>query len=223
MHPKEESNRSDLDDLIDALLKHFDEKDAAREEALRLSRIVIRLSSTAIRATHRRERREAESLLKDAREHLTTIKDLLVEHQDVRYSGFVDDAEQEFVEASVLYSLIFEGRMPTHEDLEVDPVSYLSGLGDLTGELRRNILELIRNGRPEDGEVLLEIMEEIYHMLMRFDYPDALMRGLRRKTDLTRSMIERTRGDITNALQIQSLERHLALLEDKLKGLYSKL
>jgi len=66
-------------------------------------------------------------------------------------------------------------------------------------------------------------MEEIYHMLMRFDYPDALMRGLRRKTDLTRSMIERTRGDITNALQIQSLERHLALLEDKLKGLYSKL
>ncbi|MDI9616624.1 MAG: translin family protein [Methanothrix sp.] len=223
MKPENESPGNDLDDLIDTLLKHFDEKDAAREESLRLSRIVIRLSSTAIRAVHRRERSEAERLLREAREHLSAIKDLLATHHDVRYSGFVDDAEQEFVEASALFSLIFEGRMPTHEDLDVDPVSYLGGLGDLTGELRRSILEFIRNGRPEDGEVLLEIMEEIYHMLMRFDYPEAIMRGLRRKTDLARSMIERTRGDITNALQIQALERHLSLLEDKLKGSYSDL
>ncbi len=224
MSPERGKERREGDkEIISSLIEYFDEKDAVREEALKLSRCVIRLSSSAVRATHRGELSEAREYLREARENISRIKSILDKHQDVRYAGFVDDAEQEFAEASVLFSLIFEDRMPLPEELDVEPVSYLNGLGDVTGELRRSILELIRSGSPEKGEVLLEIMEEIYDMLQRFDYPEALTRGLRRKTDLARSMLEKTRGDLTNAIQMKNLERHLSLLEDKLKDTYPNL
>jgi translin len=90
-------------------------------------------------------------------------------------------------------------------------------LGDVTGELRRHILDLVRKGEPNVGEYYLETMEEIFYLLMLFDYPDAITRGLRRKSDLARSMIERTRGDLTNAIEMRKVETSLRTLEDKLK------
>jgi translin len=60
-------------------------------------------------------------------------------------------------------------------------------------------------------------MEEIYHLLMLFDYPDAITRGLRRKSDLARSMLERTRGDLTNAIEMSKVEATLRVLNEKLK------
>ena len=94
----------------------------------------------------------------------------------------------------------------TPAEVGVELANYLAGLGDVCGELRRHILDLIRSGRAKDGEYFLEVMEEIYYLLMLFDYPDAITRGLRRKSDLARSMLERTRGDLTNALEISRME-----------------
>jgi len=74
-------------------------------------------------------------------------------------------------------------------------------------------LDLIRKGKPEEGEPYLEAMEEIYHLLMLFDYPDAITGGLRRKSDMARSLLERTRGDLTNAIGQRKLEVQLKLLE----------
>jgi translin len=96
----------------------------------------------------------------------------------------------------------------------VEMVNYLAGLGDTTGELRRHILDLIRRGKAAEGEYFLGVMEEIFHLLMLFDYPDAVTRGLRRKGDLARSMLERTRGDLTNALELAKVEASICRLED---------
>jgi translin len=60
-------------------------------------------------------------------------------------------------------------------------------------------------------------MDEIFHLLMLFDYPDAVTRGLRKKSDLARSMIERTRGDLTNAMEIRKVEALLDCAKDKFK------
>ena len=43
-------------------------------------------------------------------------------------------------------------------------------------------------------------MDDVYAMLITVDYPDALTGGLRRSTDALRAVLERTRGDVTNAL-----------------------
>ncbi len=93
----------------------------------------------------------------------------------------------------------------------------MNGVGDATGELRRHILDLIRKKRPEEGEKYLDIMDEYYTQMMSFDYPDAIMHGLRKKTDVARSLIERTRGDLTNALQVKELETSMKQFEKNFK------
>ncbi|VVB68253.1 Translin family protein [uncultured archaeon] len=135
----------------------------------------------------------------------------------MRYAGFVDGAEQEYAEARHVYSVITRQEILTPEEIGVEPVNYLAGLGDTTGELRRHILDLIRSGRAKEGERFLELMEEIHNLLMLFDYPEAVTKGLRRKSDLARSMLERTRGDLTNALELCKVEASLRHLHGKLK------
>lgn len=207
---------SSLDDLAEDISRYFEAKDQAREEALQLTRVVIRRCGAAIRSVHRGEFDRALELTEKAGEVLARIQDLLKDHPDVRYAGFVDGAEQEYAEARIVYSIITGQKTPTPEEIGVEMTGYLGGLGDTTGELRRHVLDLIRQGRPEEGEVYLGAMEEIYHLLMLFDYPDAITKGLRRKGDMARSLLERTRGDLTNAIGQKKLEVQLAELEGRL-------
>jgi translin len=207
---------SSLDDLAEEISRYFEAKDQAREEALALTRVVIRRCGAAIRSVHRGEFVRALELTEKAGEALFRIQDLLVDHPDVRYAGFVDGAEQEYAEARIVYAIITGQSTPTPEEIGVEMTGYLGGLGDTTGELRRHVLDLIRQGRPEEGEVYLEAMEEIYHLLMLFDYPDAITKGLRRKGDVARSLLERTRGDLTNAIGQKKLEVQLKELEGRL-------
>ncbi len=200
------------------MIDSFKAKDRAREEALVISREIVRFCSTAIKSIHRGDFDEAQRLMDRAHNSLEKVHDILKDHQDIRYSGFIDMAEQEYAEARSVYSIITRHEVLTPEEIGVDPVSYLSGLGDTTGELRRHILDLIRLGRADEGEYFLDITEEIYHLLMLFDYPEAITRGLRRKSDLARSMLERTRGDLTNAIEMAKVESCLRELEDKLKS-----
>lgn len=206
-----------IDDLAEGISRYFEAKDQAREEALQLNRVVIRRCGAAIRSVHRGDFDRAVTLMDEAETTLRQIRTILEDHPDVRYAGFVGNAEQEYAEARMVYSIITDHRMPLPDEIEVEMVSYLAGMGDATGELRRHVLDLIRKGQPEEGEPFLEAMEEIYHLLMLFDYPDAITGGLRRKGDLARSLLERTRGDLTNAMGQRKLEIKLQNFEDKLK------
>jgi translin len=208
---------SSLDGIAREMLAWFDDKNVAREESFKLCREAIRSCSAAIRSVHRGQLDEAEKFTNEAKTKLESVRSLLKKHLDVRYAGFFDDAEQEFAEARNVYSIVVKHEILTPEETGVELVNYLSGLGDVTGELRRHILDLIRKGKSEEGEYYLDTMEDIFYLLMLFDYPDAITRGLRRKSDLARSMIERTRGDLTNAIEIGKLEVSLRSLEDKLK------
>ena len=206
-----------LNGLAGSMLESFKAKDRAREEALVVSREIVRFCSAAIKSIHRGDLDEAQRLMEKAQISLEKVHYILKDHQDIRYSGFIDIAEQEYAEARCVYSIITRHEVLMPEEIGVDLVNYLSGLGDTTGELRRHILDLIRLGRSAEGEYFLEMMEEIYHLLMLFDYPEAITRGLRRKSDLARSMLERTRGDLTNAIEMAKVESCLRELEDKLK------
>jgi translin len=199
------------------MLVEFEGKDRAREEAFRLSREVVRLCSSSIRSVHRGDLAAAQRLMGEAGAGLDRIREALKDYQDIRYAGFVDAAEQEYAEARNVHSITTCQRILTPEEVGVESINYLAGLGDVSGELRRHILDLIRAGRTEEGEYFLEVMEEIHYLLMLFDYPDAITRGLRRKSDLARSMLERTRGDLTNALELAKVQK--SLQQGELPGL----
>jgi translin len=189
---------------------------SAREQALRTSRQVIRLSANSIRASHRGEFDAARSLIDDARDLLGGGAELRSQHPEVFYGGFVEDSLKEYVESCATLAFVEGTGLPTMEDLGVGAAPYMNGLAEAIGELRRFVLDMLRRDDFSRCEELLQLMDEVYSVLVTLDYPDAVTRGLRRTTDVMRGVIERTRGDLTIALRQRGLERQLARLSDRL-------
>ena len=192
---------------------YLDAEDAAREQALRLSRELNRRAASAIRAVHRAEWDEADRTLQEAAQVAAQLRDLWAAHGWVYTAGFVQDAQKEYAEAQITRALIGGQPLPTPEELGVEPVAYLNGLAESTGELRRHIVDAIRQDALDHSEGLLQVMDEVYNLLVTFDYPDAISMGLKRRLDVVRGVLERTRSDLTNAIRQETLRAALARAE----------
>lgn len=205
-----------LREISARIREKFEAKESIREEGLKISREVVRECRTASFALHGQDFEKADKSIKIAEKALEKLKILFEGHADIYYAGFIEHAQQEYSEVSVLSSLLKEENIPSPEELGVENAAYLNGLGDVVGELRRHILDLIRKESFEKAEAFLDIMENIHAVLIDFDYPDAITGGLRRKTDISRSLIEKTRGDVVNAIGQKKLETAMQNLESKL-------
>ena len=203
---------SELKTLAEKARVFFSDKHAARERALQLSRSTIQLSSTAIRAVHRNEYDEARELIRSAGERVAEMKDIQTHHPDIYYTGFVQDAQKEYVEANATLAFITGAPLPYPEELGISYGAYLNGLGETIGEMRRYLLDSLRRANVSRCEELLDLMDHIYTELFTMDFPEAITGGLRRTTDAMRGILERTRGDLTTALRQQSLEERLTQL-----------
>lgn len=193
------------------LVKLLDVKNSARERALSDSRATIRNCAHSIRASHRGDLDTARQLLQDAGALVRgTREQILAVHPDIYWAGYVQDAQKEYAEANITCALIAGEQIPDAGTLGVEPAAYLNGLGEAAGEMRRYILDIIRHGNAERCEQVLVVMEDIYSLLVTVDYPDAITDGLRRTTDLVRGVLERTRGDVTFALQQRALTEALS-------------
>lgn len=185
----------------------LDAKNAAREQAIKLSREIIRLSANSIRAIHRDEFDDAKQLIAEAKTKVIESKELLKGHLDIYYTGYVLDAQKEHAESILTMAIVLNERLPSHKEIGVECAPYLNGLGEAIGECRRKVLDIIRLGEYERGEQILQVMDDAYYTLVTFDYPDALTGGLRRTTDMVRGVLERTRGDLTITIRQQELEQ----------------
>jgi len=172
----------------------------AREAALVASRRAIRTCATAIRAVHRREFREARELVAEAAAYVAEMDAAVDGHPDIRYMGYVSDAKKEFAEANLTLAFVAGHAMPTSRELGVEAPAYLNGMAEAASELRRQVLDRLRVDDVEEAERMLGLMDDVYTVLVTVDYPDAITGGLRRTTDALRAVLERTRGDVTNAL-----------------------
>lgn len=204
--------------ICETIRAQFDQKDAARERGLTISRDVVRHSANAIRAIHRRQFDEARSLIGKIHTLVGEMSAVLDPFPDIKYAGFVHDSQKEYAEAAIFLSVVAGEALPDPDALGVDYPAYLHGVGDATGEMRRLILDRIREGASASAELeeLLNAMDEIYFELITFDYPAGVTAGLRRITDVLRGTIERTRGDLSTALGQQHLQAALDRLERKL-------
>ncbi len=195
-----------LDDLSRRFRERLDEKAAARERALLAARRAIRSSANAIRAIHREEMEEAERLMADAKAAIEEGLAAVVEHADIRFAGYLQDAQKEYAEARLTMAVITGADVPpSPEELGVEVAPYLNGMAEAIGEARRRVLDLLRTGNSQEAERVLGEMDDMYYVLVSMDYPDAVTLNLRRSTDIARSIIEKTRGDLTLALVQRSL------------------
>jgi translin len=202
-----------LKEMLERMRKHFDTQEELREKVLDVSREVIRLSARAIAATHREDQSSADEFLAKARDTLATLAEAVKAEPNLANSGIILAAYQEYGEATLVRALIRDGKLLTPEELSIPYKSYFAALADTVGELRRHALDLIRADKVGRAEQALKLMEEIFELLMEFDYPDAILPGMKRKQDMVRRVIEHTRGDLTIAIRQRKLERTLERAE----------
>jgi translin len=202
-----------LDQISEDVRVRFEQRMDARERALPAARRAIRSCANAIRAIHRSEWQQAHQLMDQAKgaidEGLLAARD----HPEIRFAGYLQDAQKEYVEARITEAVVTGMRqLPTPEELGVEDAPFLNGMAEAIGEGRRHILDLLRHGEVDRGEAILSAMDDIYYVLVSMDYPDAITMNLRRSTDVARSLIEKTRGDLSIAIvqrQLRdALDRH---------------
>lgn len=195
-----------LEGIAREIEKELSEKEELREKALIISREIIKNCGEVIRGLHKGE--DVEKNLLKAKRGAKKFSKLLKRHEDIFYSGYVENAFIELSEACVLYSLFKNKKIPSPIELNITNTSYLLGLGDLIGELRRNCLEHLRRGELKKAEETLKIMEEIFSILIKFDYPNAIV-SIRRRQDIARRLIEKTRAEVVLSIRTYSLEKKL--------------
>ena len=207
-----------LESIADNIRETFEEVNTARDLAYQRSRQLTRVCARAIRAIHREEWDLAHELMGEARSAAAEMVAGVEGYPDLYYAGYTQDALKEYVEANLTYALVRDRPLPTPAELKVEDNTWLNGLAEAATELRRRILDIIRHQHAGEVEQLLDKMDEIYSALVTFDYSDSITGGLRRRTDVLRSVLERTRGDVTTSLRQAALEDALQALEQKLSN-----
>jgi len=191
----------------------LDTRFSAREVAVTRGRDLIRASANAIRALHRGEWEAADTRIAEADGIRDEILAQMSEQPALVHAGFVTDAVKELAEAHITRALFMGRDLPGPDDLGIDPVPWLHGLGEAVGELRRRLLDLLRAGEVDAAESLLVAMDDIVDQLAEIDYPDGMTNGLRRTTDVARSLTERSRADLTTTVVQERLRRRLEATE----------
>jgi translin len=203
---EESAIMENLDEISKEIEAELDEKDEIREVALKSSRAIMRLSGSALRQILKGVD-ESENL-KAAGNEAHRLAGVLSGHPDIYYSGFVENAFQELTEVNILRCILRNEPLKSPKDIGVHAVSYLLGLADVVGELRRLALDSLIEGDVERAHNLLKKMEALYDTIIQFDYPSALV-AIRRKQDIARSLIEKTRGEIAVASRGSALEKKI--------------
>jgi translin len=137
---------------------------------------------------------------------------------DLYYTGYTQDALKELAEAHLVHAFVTGASLPTPEDLAVPSSTFLNGMSEAASEMRRFALDMIRLGRVEEALPYLAIMDEVYSQQITIDFPDAITGGLRRQTDVLRSILERTRGDVTMSTRQEAMRQALATFEARMMG-----
>ncbi|WP_421078160.1 haloacid dehalogenase [Methanothermococcus sp. Ax23] len=194
------------------LIKYFEEKDNLRESILKFSREIVRDCAMNIRHIQKLDKNISFDELTDKLRELNAM----VENYD-DFKKYLNTPQQEYVEAIVFYNIVFNNKFLEYSEFkenDVKPENYILGLCDVIGELRRMILESIKNDDVEDAEKYYGFMEKIYDFIMKFDYYHVID-SLRRKQDISRSLLEKTNGDLVNFIENLKLRNEIKKLKNE--------
>jgi translin len=209
----------DFGRVLDEIRVEIESDDTVREKVLPLARAAVRKCSESIKHSHRGEFENARTALSEANSIILKAKSEIVKSEYLEKSHIMDTSYQELAEAANVLSILETKKITPPLTYTIPSRAYLTGLGDTIGELRRAILERLRIDNVEDAVTLLSVMESIFESLSSFDFPNALIPDLRRKCDVARNLIERTRGDVTNAVRQKQMIQELSKFEKRIQDI----
>jgi len=185
-----------LQTIITQATDELQAREKARDEALARARKARQLSKQAILLDHNNQPDRAQANIAEARRLLDEAQPHIEAHPELDQYEEVEAAHEEHAEATILHTLLQTDTYPTPQQAAATPTRYLLGLADVPGELRREALDALRTGDLEKAEHHLNRMEQIYLHLVAME-DASLLKGLRRKLDITRAVTEATRSEIT--------------------------
>lgn len=179
---------------LNRMIRDFEKKEKIQGKVLEQKRTLVRYCSKAIKEIHRRKIKEAKKLIKNVETGLKKMKRYKSE-----FSSHIEHIEQEYAEAVLLLCVVEDKKCPIPETLKVSDISYLNGLLDAVGELRREMLDLLRDGKYEEAGRFFNAMEALYEAVESFQFSGSILPGFRRKQDVARRQIEQARSEILYA------------------------
>ncbi|MGC8573083.1 MAG: haloacid dehalogenase [Caldisphaera sp.] len=206
-----------LEDAIKSIELYLKNLDSIREELVKMSRDVIRLSGWSITEAHKGNINNALNYLDECERKSNELMKLAISVPELTYSGLLYNAISEYVEAKIFLNIITNKEIPIYKEINVPPIPYLQGLGDVVGELRRYALESVRKGDFNSAWESLEIMESIYLELRGLDYPDAILPGVRHKADVARNLVDETKALLVDLQSRENLKNVLSNLMERKK------
>lgn len=204
-------SKKDMEKIQNELLSY----DKARERLQVLTRNATRLCGWSMVQIHRGKPSQASKTLSEAKQALDEIEKLLSAHVELPQFGQVLVAFQEYAEGKLLLQMKKNGKLASLIEIGTSSTAYLLGMLDFIGEMRRMILDSLRNGRTDEAQLLLSKMEKVYEDLFSLDRT-SILPNFRRKLDAARRILETTRGDVASDMRRVSLERAVRSLERRL-------
>lgn len=196
---------------LNRIAKSLSKRQDAREFLLKNTREIITLCSKSIIAVHKDDLVTAKKTLKKA----DTLLKRYRKKTQLGLDRYLITPEQEFVEASCLIAIVEHRMIPSDTELSVMPESYVLGLLDCVGELKRQVFDKIRLGQTDDATRIFEIMENLYLLLYTFSLYDKVVKEARKKVDVNRILVDDARSVITEEKRRADLIAVLERLESK--------
>jgi translin len=194
---------------LNKITKSLGDIQDSREFLLKNTREIIILCSRSIIAVHKGDLKEGRKNLKQA--------EILLKKYKKKATGqlrrYLITPEQEFVEAACLIAIVENKEIPSDKKLDVMPESYVLGLLDCVGELKRRVFDKIRIGQIDEATKIFEIMEDLYLQLYTFSMYDKVVKEARRKIDVNRILVDDVRSAITEEKRRTELIKTLRKLE----------
>ena len=182
---------------LQGISKSLKASNASREFLIKNTRDVVILCSHSIIAVHKGDLRLAKQKLKKAE---VVLKKNQKKAGD-KFQKYIITPEQEFVEAHSFLAVVENKEIPSLKSLKVSEESYVLGLLDCIGELKRLVLDNIRKGQLEKADRIFDVMENLYQTLYPFALYDKIVKEARRKLDVNRILVEETRAVITEEIR----------------------
>ncbi len=186
---------------LDSISKSLSVSQDSREYLIKNTREVIILCSQAIINIHKGDRKAAKSKIKKAQTLLKSYR----RKADVVFQRYLLTPEQELVEANALLAIVEKRAIPNHKTMSVSDESYVLGLLDCIGELKRQVFDKIRVGDSKEATRIFEIMENLYLYLYPFAIYDKIVKEARRKLDVNRVLVEDVRAALTEEIRREDL------------------
>jgi len=200
---------------IEEINKKFKDIEERRNTIIKGTRDATILCSKAIVSMHAHKKNESHEYIEKAKKLLQQFREL--GKDDLQKYLYV--AEQEYVEACCLFSIAEDNAIPSMKSLEVYDISYVMGLLDCIGEIKRMIIDKIRTEGISNVNTLFELMDRIYGTIYPLAVYDNLMPGLRKKLDVSRILIENVRAIVTEEKRRSVMIERIQEFETKLVSL----